>query len=130
MRRTLTDADMLRAATRALDAHLATRPATAAEALSIATAYEAQALSLRNSASDYRAQNTPILDVGHGVTVRAPWGRSTALVQAALSADQQALQASSHATAWQQIATTGDAAWLNTLADLRGRLAFYAARVA
>lgn len=141
MRRTLTDAVMLRAAKRRLAEHLATRPATKAEADAIRDHFEAEAASLRAAAGQLA---DPKIEVG--ALRRREWTDATMRESRpvwpavyreirACREDRGRLEhaarlAESQAAAWECDGPDMSAAWEATRAELQARVDYYARLVA
>lgn len=130
--RKITDRDCLRAAQRALAAHLALRPATSDEALAIAAEHRAEerahldyAARLRSTSAptaDERGRGPDALDRQHAAS-RAVCGA----LQDAGRVEQLAAKAAARAQAWERVAQGPEGeAYRETERELRERVAYYA----
>lgn len=130
MRHTPSDHQCLRAAQRALVAHLETRPATTAEALEIAARHRAEHADLiaRAEGMEHRYSHHEIPqgrgpwmpDERHNASIAA-----TQDLQEAGRIRQRALRPLLRAEAWERIAAAPAAAWEATRLELQGRADHY-----
>lgn len=124
------DHQCLRAAERALAAHLATRPATTAEALAIAASHRAEHAALIAGAKrlEHAYAHPPIVD-GRGAWVatekHAAGIVATQHLQEAGRTRQAAIRPLMLAEAWEAIAPDPSVAWEQTRGELETRAAYY-----
>lgn len=133
--KTLTDSHMLDAAKRRLAAHIATRPATIAEAAKIAAAYRTAAASLREQAASLfairpRTAAERVDLVGRGadcIALQHSDGRMVnAAVKESMELERQANGQDMHAEAWERISREAEGAtWTATREELEGAVAYY-----
>lgn len=123
--RRVTDADCLRAAERALAAHLATVPATREQVEAILADLEAREEGLRAEATARREAPVPEAVWFAGGHNPGAWTHAQLTAAGALdaAADRLALQAA----AWRSVDV--QVTWIQVRVELEARVAFYAARV-
>lgn len=129
--KSLTDRDMLRAAERALEAHLASRPASRSEAQQLADEFRAAATRHIRSAEALEGCAPPTADAfGRGPWVpdeRSAANRAhTRDLQEAGRLRQMAVKATGKAEAWDLVAGGPEgAAWEMTRAEYQARVDYY-----
>ena len=132
MRKKISNAKMRWAAERRLADHLATRPATVAEAAEIAAAARADADSLDaaiQAARDAAGAPTPAFRHKRAGEIRANANRASARTRNEIvsALTPEALHARLTAEAWERVAEAPRAVWDATRAELAARVDFYRA---